>query len=279
MGVTNPLTNLSTQLYSGSASYAIQDMQTFAGLYNIKLGNITSQPYYLPTGDPEASLDMETATAVANGTQTVWWWAPGSWVFSMANTVFNTPNSPLVHSWSFGWEEDLQCTTKYSSSITACNFNSTVYIARTETELMKLAAIGMTVIVASGDQGIMSAANQQCPPTAGPYLASYPQTSAWVLTAGATMMSGSTPPSYKPEVVCSKATGSAITSGGGFSAYVPQPWWQAGVSDAYGRSQVSQGVVPASAFNVSYRGFPDVAALGHNFVVCDSSSFYWSSYT
>ena len=91
MGVTNPLTNLSTQLYSGSASYAIQDMQTFAGLYNIKLGNITSQPYYLPTGDPEASLDMETATAVANGTQTVWWWAPGSWVFSMATRSSTHP--------------------------------------------------------------------------------------------------------------------------------------------------------------------------------------------
>ena len=276
MGVTNPLTNLSTQLPSPFASYAIEDMQTFAGLYNIKLGNITSQPYYKPTGDPEASLDMETATAVANGTQTVWWWAPGSWVFSMANTVFNTPNSPLVHSWSFGWEEDRQCNIAIRKD--NCTFNSAVYIARTEAELMKLAAIGMTVIVASGDQGIMSALNQQCPPTAGPYLASYPQTSAWVLSAGATMMSGSTPP-YTPEVVCSKATGSVITSGGGFSAYVPQPWWQAGVSDAYGRSQVLQGIVPASAFNVSYRGFPDVAALGHNFVICDSSAFKGTNYT
>ena len=196
----------------------------------------------------------------------------------MANTIFNTPNSPLVHSWSFGWEEDLQCTIKYNQSATACNFNSAVYIARTEVELMKLAAIGMTVIVASGDQGISSANNQNCPPTAGPYLASYPQTSAWVLSVGATMMSGSTPP-YTPEVVCSLATGAIITSGGGFSAYVPQPWWQVLVSDAYGRSQVSQGVVPATAFNSSYRGFPDVAALGHNFVVCDSSSFYRGNYT
>jgi subtilase family serine protease len=93
------------------------------------------------------------------------------------------------------------------------------------------------------------------------------------------MMSGSTPPSYKPEVVCSKATGALITSGGGFSAYVPQPWWQVGVSDAYGRSQVSKNIVPASAFNVSYRGFPDVAALGHNFVICDSSAFKGTNYT
>jgi tripeptidyl-peptidase-1 len=266
MSVTNPLTNLSTQLYVGSTSYASQDMQTFANLYNVQLGTVTSQPYYIPTGDVEASLDMETSTAVANGVQTVWWWAPGSWVYTMANTIFNTPNAPLVHSWSFGWEEDLQCV----GLSPACNFSSAIYIARTEIELMKLAAIGMTVIVASGDQGIASANNQACPPTAGPYLASYPQTSAWVLTAGATMMGGSSPP-YTPEVVCSYATGALITTGGGYSAYVPQPWWQVGVSDAYGTSQVQQGLVPATAFNSAFRGFPDVAALGHNFVVCDGS--------
>ena len=272
MGVTNPLTNLSTQLNTGSPSYATQDMQSFASLYNVQLGTVTSQPYYLPTGSPEASLDMETSTAVANGTQTVWWWAPGSWVYTMANTIFNTPNAPLVHSWSFGWEEDKQCSTNQYTFLPACNFTSALYIDRTEVELMKLAAIGMTVIVASGDQGIMSALNQNCPPTGGPYLASYPQTSAWVLTAGATMMSSTSPP-YTPEVVCSMATGAAITTGGGYSAYVPQPWWQVGVSDVYGNSQVSQGLVPASAFNSANRAIPDVAALGHNYIVCDSSIF------
>ena len=269
MSVTSPLTNLSTQLYIGSASYASQDMQTFAQQFNVNLGTVTSQPYYIPTGDVEASLDMETSTAVANGVQTVWWWAPGSWVFTMANTIFNTPNAPLVHSWSFGWEEDLQCVAN-SQLPNACSASSATYIARTEIELMKLAAIGMTVIVASGDQGIASANNQACPPASGPYLASYPQTSAWVLTAGATMMGGSSPP-YTPEIVCSYATGALITTGGGYSAYVPQPWWQVGVSDAYGTSQVNQGLVPATAFNSAFRGFPDVAALGHNFVVCDGS--------
>ena len=96
MGVTNPLTNLSTQLNTGSPSYATQDMQSFASLYNVQLGTVTSQPYYLPTGSPEASLDMETSTAVANGTQTVWWWAPGTWVYTMANTIFVTSNAPIV---------------------------------------------------------------------------------------------------------------------------------------------------------------------------------------
>ena len=42
--VTNPLTNLSTQLSTGYNSYAAEDMQTFASLYNIKLGNISSKP-------------------------------------------------------------------------------------------------------------------------------------------------------------------------------------------------------------------------------------------
>jgi hypothetical protein len=96
MSVTNPLTNLSTQLYSGAASYAAQDMQAFAKLYNVALGTVSSLPYYMPTGNAEASLDMETSTAVANGTQTVWWWAPGTWVYTMANTIFITSNAPIV---------------------------------------------------------------------------------------------------------------------------------------------------------------------------------------
>jgi hypothetical protein len=50
MGVTNPLTNLSTQLPSRAASYAIEDMQTFAGLYSIKLGNINF-PGSVPTAE------------------------------------------------------------------------------------------------------------------------------------------------------------------------------------------------------------------------------------
>ena len=51
------------------------------------------------------------------------------------------------------------------------------------------------------------------------------------------------------------------------------------MSDTYGNSQVSQSLVPASAFNVSNRGFPDVAALGHNYVICDSTSFAGTGYT
>ena len=195
----------------------------------------------------------------------------------MANAIFNTPNAPLVHSWSFGWQEDAQG----DSSISSTDASSAVYVMRAETELMKLAAIGMTVIVASGDQGFASKKNNFCPANGTRYLVSYPATSAWVLSVGATMMGGQSQP-YTPEVVCSAANGAGITTGGGYSFYIPQPWWQQNVSDLYARSQVSQGKVPASAFNASNRGFPDVAALGHNFVICDSltaSSYGWYKFT
>lgn len=65
--------------------------------------------------------------------------------------------------------------------------------------------------------------------------------------------------------VCTYESGALITTGGGFSNYVSTPSYQSTVVSAY----LSSGVTlpPTADFNSSNRGFPDVSALGHNYLI------------
>jgi tripeptidyl-peptidase-1 len=81
------------------------------------------------------------------------------------------------------------------------------------------------------------------------------------------------------ETVASFAGGARITSGGGFSAVSAQPAWQKSAVAAYLARNASAAVSasaaaaaasalpPAAAFNASNRAYPDVAALGKDFLV------------
>jgi hypothetical protein len=55
-----------------------------------------------------------------------------------------------------------------------------------------------------------------------------------------------------------------ITTGGGFSDVSPTPAWQKDVVKTYLNSGVQ---LPTGNFNASNRGFPDVAANGHNYLI------------
>jgi len=57
--------------------------------------------------------------------------------------------------------------------------------------------------------------------------------------------------------------GSRITSGGGFSNVFSQPSYQASVVKKY----ASNLNIPSNYYKSSGRAYPDVAALGHNFIV------------
>jgi subtilase family serine protease len=107
----------------------------------------------------------------------------------MAVTLFRLPQTPLVNSISYGWDESLSC----ESSITTANctgINSQQYNARADAELAKLAAIGVTVIVSSGDAGAPGDQNYDCSldGTSQPLWPQYPACSPWVTTVSATVV-------------------------------------------------------------------------------------------
>lgn len=62
-----------------------------------------------------------------------------------------------------------------------------------------------------------------------------------------------------------------ITSGGGFSDYVTTPSYQSDAVSAYLKSGVK--LPPATEFNKNNRGFPDVSALGHNYLIAYTDEF------
>lgn len=69
------------------------------------------------------------------------------------------------------------------------------------------------------------------------------------------------------EEVCSANTTGRITSGGGFSTTYPLPKWQAATVARYFTSVAATGDTPVPGFNRSGRAYPDISAIGINYLV------------
>jgi subtilase family serine protease len=101
---------------------------------------------------------------------------------------------------------------------------------------------GFTVFASTGDFGT---ANPNVHGGIYPYpTVNYPAASPWVTAVGGTALSADTHGNYQSEVVWNDG---GVGTGGGVSRFIPEPWWQKGLS--------------ASAQRVldGHRGLPDVA--------------------
>jgi len=151
----------------------------------------------------------------------------------------------------------------------------------------KIGLKGITLLASSGDQGAPGDGNPDCFEKTEPITTIFPGASPYVLSIGATMLYSSSydlkkqqrangqpvppicsdttcaDPSELTEVACSYPD-ALITSGGGFSDYSPRPSWQNTVVSSYLSSAPG---LPTQYFNASNRGFPDVSALGHNYII------------
>jgi len=202
------------------------------------------------------------------------------WMYDFATDFLAKENPPLVVSMSWGWPEVWQC----QSGVGNCSINgwtSVEYVERVNQEYMKIVALGITLVAASGDQGAPGDMNPSCDATGNKHILSnlFPASSPWVTAVGATMLvSSDTKLKYSSPPICTNMTcaqngtevvctipESLITSGGGFSTYQPLPDWQAKQVQAYLNSSVE--LPPRKYFNETNRAFPDVSALGHNFII------------
>ncbi|XP_051495089.1 tripeptidyl-peptidase 1 [Apus apus] len=204
----------------------------------------------------EASLDVEYIMSTGANIST--------WVFSNAGRhesqepflawlllLSNTSSLPWVHSVSYGDDEDSL---------------SRAYMERVNTELMKAAARGLSILFASGDDGAgcrrVSAGNHTFRP-------SFPASSPYVTTVGGTAFKN-------PFLVTSEVTD--YISGGGFSNVFPMPEYQAAAVGRFLRS--APKLPPSSYFNRSGRAYPDMAALSDNYwVVTNRIPLPWVSGT
>lgn len=149
------------------------------------------------------------------------------------------------------------------------------------TELQKLGLRGVFLFVASGDSGANDRLDGMC--TDKVLHSSFPGSSPYGTTVGATMHKNPEFELTKPPVACASqgsgfscarggteiavsVTEAGFTSGGGFSTYASQPPYQKEAVAAYLAEEASS--LPASSyFNPARRGNPDVAAMGNSFLV------------
>jgi kumamolisin len=190
--------------------------------------------------DGEVMLDIEIAGAIAPGAKIVVYFAPNTdagFIDAVTTAIHDEKNAPSVISISWGSPESAwtqQAQTAFDQALQAA------------------AMLGVTVCVASGDNGSTDGAND------GHEHVDFPASSSYALACGGTAIaaSGGT---ITSEVVWNDAGGGA--SGGGESAIFDLPAWQSGL-----QLTLASGV----ARPLEKRGVPDVAgdaAPGSGYVV------------
>jgi tripeptidyl-peptidase-1 len=260
--------------FQADASFNKQDLTAFNQGMNEKIHvDKIVGPYSGDSPDAESTLDVQYASALALNS-TFWFWTVDRWMYEFATQLFNAKAFPLVVSMSWGWPEPDQC------QIVDCSNGQTSfsYVNKVNVEFVKLGLKGITLLAASGDQGAPGDENTDCN---GGISTIFPGASPWVTSVGATMLvspsatetkrQAGQPPvcqqmtcaTTTTEGVCTYPT-ALITTGGGFSNVSPLPAWQKDVVTSYLNSGVQ---LPTGNFNASNRGFPDVAANGHNYLI------------
>ena len=193
----------------------------------------------------EVELDVEVVGAAAPGASLAVYFVgtagTNAWVEVISAAINDTTNNPSVLSISWGLAEDLA----------PDQFKTAV-----DQALASAGATGITVLVASGDQGSTGSWGQQGPPDALAHVnlvASSPNATG----VGGTVLQPDGSGGVAAEVVWNNGAATSA-SGGGVSAFFPVPSFQSGA-----------GINPVSANppNDPGRGAPDVAANADNYQV------------
>lgn len=103
------------------------------------------------------------------------------------------------------------------------------------------------------------------------FYADYPTSSSFVTSVGASQFQSTDGKTVSKETVASIKLGAIITTGGGFSALHTTPSWQKDAVQGWINSDSSLKP-PASTFDATKRGYPDISFNGHNYQVVISKS-------
>ena len=184
-----------------------------------------------PQADPEVALDIEVAGTIAPGAKIVVYFAPFTeqgWVDALTTAIHDSTNKPSVISISWGYAE--------GEPVQGFEWTPQAVQAVNQT-LQAAAAMGVSVCVASGDNGSSDGIND------GLAHVDFPAASPYALGCGGTKLTAADN-KIRSEVVWNQ-NGSG--GGGGISAMNALPSWQTGI--------VPPSVNPG---HQAGRGVPDV---------------------
>ncbi len=217
--------------------YRPQDLTTYFANLGIAEPSVTAvsvdHAKNSPTGNPssadgEVMLDIEAAGAVAPKAKVVVYFAPNTdagFIDAVSQAAHDSVNKPSIISISWGGPESSWT----SQSMTAL-----------DQALQAAAAMGVTVCIASGDDGSSDGASD------GGDHVDFPASSPFALACGGTSLQASAT-AITSEVVWNDAGGGS--SGGGVSSFFTLPTWQTGLN-----AKRADGTSSALA----KRGVPDV---------------------
>jgi len=228
--------------------FQMDDLSNYFSSLNIKEPQVisvsvdggTNSPTTPDSADGEVMLDIEVAGAIAPAAKIVVYFAPNTdqgFLDAITTAAHDSANQPSVISISWGSAES-QWT---SQALT--NFDEAFQAA---------AAMGVTVCVASGDNGSSDGVND------GNNHVDFPASSSFVLGCGGTAMQTSNEQIVNETVWNDLPNGGS--TGGGVSNVFPLPTWQDGFD------------VPAPTVQGGGRGVPDVSGdadpnTGYNILV------------
>jgi kumamolisin len=214
--------------------------------------NSTASNYY-DGYSSEVMLDLFVAGSVANSATIVTYFggpittstgAGPSWADPINAAIHDIVNNPSVISISYGAGENSW-------------YWTTSTVAYVDSVLVQSVALGITLVVATGDSGAGGVYNNSYYTVQ----ASYPATSPWVLAVGGTTLQLNTSGTIYSETVWGGVY-PGYGSGGGISIYEARPSWQAGLvySTATYLAFAAYGNGSQTTATLTARGIPDVAA-------------------
>jgi len=186
-----------------------------------------NSPSNANSADGEVMLDIEVAAAVAPGSRIIVYFAPNTdqgFIDAISHAIHDTTYNPSVISISWGAAEVHWTAQAMAALDAACQSG---------------AALGVTITVASGDNGSSDGE------TDGKNHVDFPSSSPHVLACGGTNLQGSGSAITSETVWNEQPKGGA--TGGGVSDVFPLPSWQ------------SKANVPKPTNSAGGRGVPDVA--------------------
>lgn len=194
----------------------------------VPVGTGKNSPSNANSADGEVMLDIEVAGAVASGARLVVYFAPNTdqgFVDAIAQAIHDSKYQPSVISISWGSAESNWTAQAMSALDAACQ---------------SAAALGVTITVASGDNGSSDSVSD------GKNHVDFPASSPHVLACGGTNLQGSGSTITAEQVWNGQPQGGGAT-GGGVSDVFPLPNWQTGSN------------VPKPTVETGGRGVPDVS--------------------
>jgi len=225
--------------YVPKASSADDKIHKFVGNKGIGMSGI------------EAALDVDYIMGDAPGLLAeFWYWAGMDFCGDLKNwthTILTSDDAPLVHSVSYGWQGNISELGCKAADVADVNVN-----------FAKLAAKGISLIIASGDSGSGYSPFPGDAHKLPKLWPSWPASSPWVTSVGSTRF-------IKQSVTQPEMATDQFGSGGGFSADFDQFKAQASAVAEY--LKVAKDLPPAGSFPPTGRATPDVSALGEGFQV------------